>query len=82
MEQVELATLEWVWWWNTQRLHSELDYRTPIESEHEYYAETESLLKATASQENTYERNPGRFMVTEVVWTTRYRPAPTTGSAA
>lgn len=53
VEQVELATLEWVWWWNNQRLHSELDYRTPAEAENEYYAETESLLKATASQENT-----------------------------
>ena len=24
VEQVELATLEWVWWWNNQRLHSGL----------------------------------------------------------
>ena len=24
--RVELATLECVWWWNNQRLHSELDY--------------------------------------------------------
>ena len=31
--QVELATLEWVWWWNNQRLHSELGYRTPAEVE-------------------------------------------------
>jgi len=53
VEQVELATLEWVWWWNNQRLHSELDYRTPIEAETEYYADPESLLKATASQEKT-----------------------------
>ena len=35
------------------RLHTELDYRTPTEAELDYYAETESLLKATASQENT-----------------------------
>lgn len=26
IEQVELATLEWGWWWNGQRLHAELDY--------------------------------------------------------
>jgi hypothetical protein len=25
VEQVELATLEWVWWFNNQSLHSELD---------------------------------------------------------
>lgn len=30
---VELATLEWVWWWNNQRLHGELDMRTPVEVE-------------------------------------------------
>ena len=48
--QVELATLEWAWWWNNQHLHSELDYRTPTEAEHNYYAETESLLKATPSR--------------------------------
>jgi putative transposase len=53
VEQVELATLEWVWWWNNQRLHSELDYRTPIEAEQAHYANPESLLEATASQENT-----------------------------
>ena len=28
IEQVELATLEWVWWWNNQHLHSELGDRT------------------------------------------------------
>jgi len=53
VEQVELATLEWVWWFNNQRLHSELDYRTPIEAEQKYYADPESLLRATASQEQT-----------------------------
>ena len=53
VEQVELATLEWVWWWNNQRLHSELDYRTPTGAEQAHYANPESLLEATASQENT-----------------------------
>src|SRR5690606_8499547 len=27
VEQVELATLEYVWWWNNARLHGELDYQ-------------------------------------------------------
>jgi putative transposase len=53
VEPVELATLEYVWWWNNQRLHSELDYRTPVEAENEYFANPESLLKAIASQEKT-----------------------------
>lgn len=47
VEQVELATLEWVWWWNHERLHGELDMRTPIEVEHAYYAGTEMLLSPT-----------------------------------
>jgi len=41
-EQVELATLEWVWWWNNQRLHGELGYRTPAETENAYYADPQS----------------------------------------
>lgn len=51
VEQVELATLEWVWWWNNARLHGELDYRTPVEIEQAYYADQESPLPATAGQE-------------------------------
>lgn len=42
VEQVELATLEWVWWWNNSRLHGELDMRTPIEVEDPHYADKES----------------------------------------
>lgn len=49
VEEVELATLEWVWWWNNQRLHSELGYRTPAEVETAYYAGLESTVMATAS---------------------------------
>lgn len=35
--EVELATLRWVHWWNTKRLHQALDYATPQEVETEYY---------------------------------------------
>ena len=49
IEQVELATLEWVWWWNNQRLHSELGYRTPAEVEASHYADLESPGLAAAS---------------------------------
>jgi putative transposase len=49
VEQVELATLGWVWWWNNQRLHSELNYQTPIEVETAYYAGLESPVMALAS---------------------------------
>ncbi len=51
VEQIELATLEWVWWWNNQRLHPELDYRTPTEVEAGYYADLETPETATAALE-------------------------------
>ncbi len=50
VEQVELATLEYVWWWNNSRLHGELDMRTPIEIEDAYYADQESAEPAPAGQ--------------------------------
>jgi putative transposase len=51
VEQVELATLEWVWWFNNQRLHSELGYRTPAEVEASHYADLEPTEPATAALE-------------------------------
>ncbi|MEV8357262.1 integrase core domain-containing protein [Micrococcus luteus] len=33
---VELATMGWVHWWNTTRLHEALGYRTPVEVEAAY----------------------------------------------
>ncbi|WP_141914895.1 IS3 family transposase [Klugiella xanthotipulae] len=44
VEEVELATLEYVWWWNNERLHGELGRRTPVEVETAYYAEAQSLV--------------------------------------
>ena len=52
VEQVELATIEYVWWRNHQRLHGELDLRTPIEVEDAYYADLESAQPAPAGQRN------------------------------
>lgn len=52
VEQVELATLEWVWWWNNARLHGELDHRTPAEVEAQHYADLESPRLAPASHGN------------------------------
>jgi putative transposase len=48
VEQVELATLEYVWWWNNSRLHVELDLSTPIEVERADYADLESAQPAPA----------------------------------
>ena len=47
VEEVELATLEWVWWWNHERLHGELGMRAPIEIEEAYYAEQDKLSSLT-----------------------------------
>lgn len=39
VDELELATLSWVHWFNENRLHSSIGYRTPIEKENEYYRE-------------------------------------------
>ena len=35
--EVEIATFEWVSWWNETRLHQSLRYRTPVEVETEFW---------------------------------------------
>lgn len=40
VDELELATLSWVHWFNHNRLHSSIGYRTPIEAENDYYAQT------------------------------------------
>ena len=52
VEQVEIATLEWVWWRNNQRLHGELGCRTPAQAEIAPYADLESPGLATDSPGN------------------------------
>ncbi|MEW1963599.1 IS3 family transposase [Microbacterium sp. NPDC077644] len=41
-DDLELATLSWVHWFNENRLHSSIGYLTPIEKENEYYREINS----------------------------------------
>jgi transposase InsO family protein len=45
---MELATLEWVWWFNNQRMHSGLDDRTPAKVKASYYHE-QNPVSATAT---------------------------------
>ena len=37
LEDVELATLEWVWWFNYHRLLEPIGYVPPVEHEEAYY---------------------------------------------
>jgi len=41
-DELELATLSWVHWFNGNRLHSSINYLTPIEKENTYYREMTS----------------------------------------
>ena len=46
MAQVEWETLQWVSWYNTERLHSAIGYQTPLEMEDAFHATTNTLEKA------------------------------------
>ena len=37
IDELELATLSWVHWFNQNRLHSAIGYQTPLEAEQDYY---------------------------------------------
>jgi putative transposase len=42
LEHVELATAEWVDWWNQRRLHTAIDDLPPAEYEARYYHQHEA----------------------------------------
>ena len=42
LDDLELATLVWVDWFNNQRVHSALEYRTPREVEDEHYRQQQN----------------------------------------
>lgn len=43
IDDIEFATIEWVDWFNTRRLHSTLNYVTPDEFEAVYYSQLSIL---------------------------------------
>lgn len=49
-DDLELATLVWVDWFNNTRLHSALAYRTPAEAETEYYRHNTPTQRPLAGQ--------------------------------
>jgi len=48
MEAVELATLEWVDWYNNRRLLEPIGNMPPAEAEERYYAQLERLSRNSA----------------------------------
>ena len=58
--EVEIATFEWVNWWNTERLHQALDHRTPAEVETDYWQQHQ-LSATTTNRVNAQEANPDHF---------------------
>jgi transposase InsO family protein len=50
VEQVELATLEWVDWWNHRRLHTALAGRSPAEYETIYHQDQQEPALVGATQ--------------------------------
>lgn len=49
--EVEIATFEWVSWWNETRLHQSLDYRAPAEVEAEFWEHhpSQEIIKIKAN---------------------------------
>lgn len=50
VDELELATLSWVHWFNENRLHSSIGYLTPIEKKNEYYREINPQRQPTLGQ--------------------------------
>jgi Integrase core domain len=61
VEDVELATLGWVHWHNTTRLHGYLNDRPPTEFEHTFYAPKQADQTLVKTQQPEPLQNPGRF---------------------
>ena len=60
-EVVEIATLEWVDWFNTRRLLEAIGHIPPAEAEDRYYAELETRHVAGRIQANLPPGSPARF---------------------
>ena len=47
LTEVEFATMNWVHWWNSTRLHASLNHQTPAETEAAYYEHQRKTVPAT-----------------------------------
>lgn len=50
LDDLELATLTWIDWFNNTRLHSALGYATPAEVEAEHYRQNDLLEQQLAGE--------------------------------
>jgi len=64
---VNLATLEWVAWFNHHRLLEPIGYIPPAEAEANDYQQLANETAAVACQTKPPPRNPGRFRAEEWV---------------
>jgi len=64
---VEIATFEWVTWWNESRIHQGLGYRTPAEVESEFCKSNpgQEIIEIKA---NVLEQNSGHFTTMAMVF--------------
>ncbi|MBY6414676.1 transposase, partial [Rhodococcus sp. BP-252] len=63
VDDVEFATLEYVWWYNHQRLHEALGYMPPAEYETTLIDISQPSESATPALVTAYEQNLGYFNV-------------------
>ena len=50
VDDLELATLNWVYWFNEIRLHSSIGYKPPVEFEADYYRDNPSRPQTAPGQ--------------------------------
>ncbi len=61
MEAVELATLEWVHWFNQHSLLEPIEYIPPAEAEANYYRQLASQTAVWSGLTQTASAETGRF---------------------
>ncbi|MGO1471649.1 integrase core domain-containing protein, partial [Flaviflexus sp.] len=60
--EVEIATFEWVTWWNDYRLHQSPSYRTPADVESEF-GKNSAAQEKIENKAHAKEQNPRHFIL-------------------
>jgi hypothetical protein len=88
-DDVMLATLEWVDWYDTERLHSACGYIPPKEHEENYYAQRKSAVGESRPANESLQKKPGRSnqgsraeRLIDFSSSTRDHPCPTAHQAS